>query len=159
MARISREQMFMDMAETAAKRGTCLRANVGAMLVYMNRFAIVGYNGAPSGEPHCSMPDLCSRESACTRALHAEANAINAAILEFGREVVKKSALYTTVSPCPDCASLVSRYEIGHVYYRYKYRDSSGISLLIREGVTVLQVLPVGGILLEPDGILVEGSL
>ena len=72
--RISRDLMFMMMAEAAARRSTCRRLNVGAILTYQNNVVSIGYNGPPPGEPHCYGGD-CGVPM-CTRSIHAEFNAI-----------------------------------------------------------------------------------
>lgn len=72
--RISREQMFMDIAEIVAKRSACLRNNVGAVIVNKeNNIVAIGYNGVPSGIPHCTS-ECCIK--GCSLAIHAEDNAI-----------------------------------------------------------------------------------
>ena len=52
--RPSWDEYFMDMAELVAKRSTCLRRNVGAVVVQDRRIVATGYNGAPKGIPHCN---------------------------------------------------------------------------------------------------------
>lgn len=54
MSRISRDQMLMDIAEVVAKRGTCNRLQVGAVISKEGRIISTGYNGVPSGLPHCN---------------------------------------------------------------------------------------------------------
>ena len=44
---------FMDIADLVARRSTCLRRQVGAMAVKDKRILATGYNGVPSGIPHC----------------------------------------------------------------------------------------------------------
>lgn len=53
MERISRDQMLMEIAEIVAKRGTCNRLQVGAVISKGGRIISTGYNGVPSGLPHC----------------------------------------------------------------------------------------------------------
>jgi deoxycytidylate deaminase len=47
------EIYFMDIAELVAKRSTCRRRAVGAVIVKNKRMLSTGYNGAPSGLDHC----------------------------------------------------------------------------------------------------------
>lgn len=54
MTRISREAMLMKMAEAAAGRSTCSRAQVGVIVAVESRPLVSGYNGAPTGMPHCN---------------------------------------------------------------------------------------------------------
>src|SRR5690606_31450058 len=53
MARISRDDMLMEIAQVVAQRGTCTRLQVGAVISRDGRIITTGYNGAPSGLPHC----------------------------------------------------------------------------------------------------------
>ncbi|GAI52041.1 unnamed protein product, partial [marine sediment metagenome] len=84
MARKSWDEYFMSIAELVAKRSTCLRRHVGAVIVKDKRILATGYNGAPSGTAHCE--DVgCLREKLnipagerheICRGIHAEQNAI-----------------------------------------------------------------------------------
>lgn len=68
----------MDVAEIIARRGTCPKKQVGAVLVAVDNTIIsTGYNGAPSGLPHClDVGCLLSPAGKCMRAVHAEMNAL-----------------------------------------------------------------------------------
>ena len=59
--RPSWDEYFMELAEVVAKRSTCLRRNVGAVVVKDKRVLATGYNGAPSGLAHCTETG-CLRE-------------------------------------------------------------------------------------------------
>ena len=52
-SRPSWEEYFMEIATLVAKRSTCLRRSVGAVIVKDKRVLSTGYNGAPSGVRHC----------------------------------------------------------------------------------------------------------
>src|SRR6478735_9399371 len=113
MERISRDLMFMMMAEAAARRSTCRRLNVGAILVDDNNNPIgVGYNGPPAGEPHCHGVE-CGIPS-CTRAVHAELNAIRRA-RAAGFKCFEVSTLYVTNSPCEHCFGAIRAFGIPRV--------------------------------------------
>jgi dCMP deaminase len=60
--RISSDEYFMEMAKLAAKRSTCLRRQVGAVIVQDKHVVATGYNGAPKGIPHCAEMGGCYRE-------------------------------------------------------------------------------------------------
>lgn len=99
--RISRAQMFMEMAEVIAKRGTCSRARVGAILVDpMNNVVSIGYNGSPHGEPHCDEVGHLLHNNHCIRTIHAEENCIARA--EF-KPYQGYYTLYVTHYPCLKC--------------------------------------------------------
>ena len=160
MARISREQMFMDIAEVVAKRSACLRNNVGAVVVNEdNNIVAIGYNGVASGVPHCLKEDC---HAGCDLAIHAEDNAIHRMPKKeyYDLEAFMKGdelnphsyRLFCTVSPCMNCANkIIERGDIKEVYYRYPYRDESGIYRLIKYGVKVYKILPGG--LINEEGI------
>ncbi len=150
--RISREQMFMDIAEIIAKRSACLRNNVGCVIVNKdNNIVSIGYNGPAAGIPQC-IPEECHK--GCDIAIHAEDNAIKRMPNKklYGPEDnlrFEPYSLYVTVSPCINCAKLISqREDIEKVYYRYEYRDRSGIVYLLSQGIKVYRIL-TGGIINE----------
>lgn len=96
--RISRHRMFMEIATVVAKRGTCDRARVGAVLVNSdNKIISIGYNGAPSGEAHCDEVGHLIFDGHCVRTIHAEENCLNGVTLK-GHNV-----LYVTHYPCAKC--------------------------------------------------------
>ena len=70
------DEYFISIAREVARRATCPRASVGAVIVKNNRILSTGYNGAPAGKPHCSDVGCFLVNNHCTRAVHAESNAI-----------------------------------------------------------------------------------
>lgn len=144
-SRIDRETMFMQITEVVAKRSTCLRARVGAIIIRDNRVVSIGYAGAPSRLDHC-LDKGCQVEGGhCIRTVHAEANAIafaaKAGIPTDGAE------MYITHSPCTNCAKLIINSGIRRVTYQ-EYRGD-GIELLDQAGIEVIHFgrdsrLPLG---------------
>lgn len=122
--RISREQMYMDMAYTAAKRGTCGRLAVGAVLVKNRQQLFIGYGGAPSGQPHCEEFG-CDLSLPCRRTLHAESNCIDVA--KAAGVDTEGCELFTTDSPCIPCAEKIMEARISTIYFSRLYRDTRGI--------------------------------
>ena len=130
-ARLSWDDFFMLQAELVANRSTCLRRQVGAVLVNEDQRLIAsGYNGAPSGVRHC-IETGCLRKNypsgerldLCV-ATHAEANAIaNAA--RTGAQV-KGAILYSTVSPCIECLKIAVNAGIAEIKYGGDYPLTSG---------------------------------
>ena len=49
MERISKENYYLDIAETVLERATCLRRVYGAIIVKNDEIISTGYNGAPRG--------------------------------------------------------------------------------------------------------------
>ena len=85
MKRISKENYYLDIAETVLERATCLRRVYGAIIVKNDEIISTGYNGAPRGRANCVDMGYCSREAMkvprgeryeLCRSVHAEANAI-----------------------------------------------------------------------------------
>ena len=99
MERVSKPNYYLDIAETVAKRATCLRRKFGAIIVKNDSIVSTGYNGAPRGRKNCTNVGFCMRESMniprgeryeMCRSVHAEANAIIAA----DRDKMLGSTLY-----------------------------------------------------------------
>ena len=105
MQRVSKENYYLDIAQTVAERATCLRRKFGAIIVKNDVIVSTGYNGAPRGRKNCSDLGFCQREQLgiprgeryeLCRSVHAEQNAIIAA----PREQMLGSTLYMAcVSP------------------------------------------------------------
>ena len=85
MGRISKENYYLDIAETVLERATCLRRVYGAIIVKDDEIISTGYNGAPRGRKNCVDMGFCTREAMqvprgqryeLCRSVHAEANAI-----------------------------------------------------------------------------------
>lgn len=138
--RITRQQMFMEMAEAAAKRSTCFRLNVGAIIVRANNVVSIGYNGPPSGEPHCS-GNVCPGRSGCTIAVHAEQNAINRALC-----FLSGTDLYVTDSPCQQCCDLIIKRGIRRLFFRTPYRVIEPVNELIKY-CQVYRLTPAGSVI------------
>jgi dCMP deaminase len=131
-------------AEVWARRSTCARRNVGAVISVNDRIVSHGYNGAPPGEPHCDGNCTLPGGVGCARAVHAEINAINRIPEEFNKSL---KILYTTESPCLACASRMLEgpvHNFTHLYYLNEYRTTTGLSLLIKRGVHVIRMTPSG---------------
>ena len=85
MNRISKENYYLDIAQTVLERATCLRRVYGAIIVKNDEIISTGYNGAPRGRKNCVDMGYCTREAMqvprgeryeLCRSVHAEANAI-----------------------------------------------------------------------------------
>ena len=112
--RPSWDEYFMQMAELTSKRSTCLRRQVGAVIIKDKHIIATGYNGAPRGVPHCSQKGGCLREQLkvpsgerheLCRALHAEQNAIiQAATLG---QSIEGGSIFVTHHPCSICSKMI----------------------------------------------------
>lgn len=135
--RISRDEMLMDIALTVAKRSTCLRKHLGAVIAKDSRPISIGYNGAPSGLEHCT-PDTCGPDKPCTRTVHAEANAIAFAAKEGIR--TDGCTLYATCTPCKNCADIIINAGIKRAVFKERYRDPQGLNMLHDAGIEVVMM-------------------
>ena len=137
--RLSLDDYFMGIARVVAKRSTCLHRQVGAVIVKGKQIVSTGYNGAPSGHPHC-LDIGCARQgvpsgqrSELCRGAHAEQNAINfAARYGIG---IEGASLYTTHYPCSWCAKSLINSGIVRVIYDENYPDP-----LAKEMLSTIQV-------------------
>jgi len=126
-----------------AKRSTCLRRQVGALIVKDKRILATGYNGAPSGLKHCEEVGCIrdkikvpsgQRHELC-RGLHAEQNAIIQAA--YHGISIKGATMYCTTSPCVICAKMIINAGIKEVIYEEGYDDPLAMELLKEAGVKV----------------------
>ncbi|MCP4650198.1 MAG: cytidine deaminase [PVC group bacterium] len=134
--RPSWDQYFLGIAQLVAQRSTCLRRQVGAVVVKDKRILTTGYNGAPSGLKHCQ--DIgCLREELkvpsgqrheLCRALHAEMNALLQAA-HYGISV-KEGILYCTLQPCIICAKMIVNAGIKKIVIAANYPDENAKKIL-----------------------------
>ena len=96
------DEYFLNIAKEVAKRSTCPRASVGAVIVKDNRILSTGYNGAPPGEPHCIDVGCQIIDNHCIRVVHAETNAI-AQAAKFGISISGATMYIWSNSEIPSC--------------------------------------------------------
>ena len=144
MERISKPNYYLDIAQTVAKRGTCLRRKFGCIIVKNDIIVSTGYNGAPAGVKTCVERGECLRKKlgipSGTRhemcyAVHAEQNAIiQAAKLGVN---IDGSTLYCTHQPCILCAKMIVNAGIVRVVYHSGYPDDFALDIFKEAGVQV----------------------
>lgn len=134
--RIDRDNLNLDIARLIAKRGTCWRMQVGAVITRNGRIISSGYNGSLL-EGDCSNIG-CDLNSACLHAVHAEANAISFAANQG--LALEGTTLYCTHQPCYDCAKLIIQSGIIKVIYSEPYRLNEGLQLLNSKDIEVIQI-------------------
>lgn len=148
--RPSWDEYFMDIVDLVSKRSTCLRRQVGALIVKDKRILTTGYNGSPVGTRHC-LDIGCERERLgipsgqrheMCRATHAEQNAIAQAA--YSGTSVKGGILYVTTQPCVLCAKLAINAGIEKIVFRGDYPDELSMELLKEAGVRVVRHEPRG---------------
>jgi len=143
MTRPSWEDYFMDIARLVASRSTCLRRQVGAVIVKDKNVLTTGYNGTPSGVRHCQETGCLrdrlqvpsgQRHELC-RGLHAEQNAI----IQAAKHGVNISGgtLYCTNAPCVICAKMLINAGLSRIVYLDGYPDDLAQELLLESGIEV----------------------
>lgn len=145
--RISWDEYFMEMAELTAKRSTCLRRHVGAVIVKDRHVIATGYNGSPRGLSHCGDRGGCLREKLqipsgqrheLCRAVHAEQNAIiQAATLG---QSIEGGTIYITNQPCVVCAKMIVNAGISRIVVRDGYPDELAREILDEAGLRVVML-------------------
>jgi len=122
--RPTKDEWLLELAGVVAKRGTCVRRQVGCVLAdEVGHVLATGYNGVTSGAPHCNEGWLCSGAGLPSgqgldlcEAVHAEQNAL----LQC-RDVSRIYTCYVTVSPCVTCAKLLMNTACQRVVYANRY--------------------------------------
>jgi dCMP deaminase len=136
----------MEIAHVVAKRSTCLRRQVGCVLVRDRRILATGYNGPPKGLPHCEDRGGCLREQLgvprgerqeVCRALHAEQNAIIQAAVH-GVSLHGEVTSYTLSQPCVTCAKMLINARVKRIVYRDGYPDELAQQMLSEAGVELV---------------------
>jgi dCMP deaminase len=143
--RPSWDEYFIEVASVVSKRSTCLRRQVGAVIVRDKRILSTGYNGAPSGLPHCDEVGCLraaenvpsgQRQEIC-RALHAEQNAL----VQAARHGINVdgSTIYVTLEPCVLCSKMLINAGIRRIVFVESYPDPFGREMLDGAEVQVEQ--------------------
>ncbi|HHV99165.1 MAG TPA: cytidine deaminase [Clostridiaceae bacterium] len=140
------DEYFMDIVELVKTRSTCMRRQVGALIVKDKRILSTGYNGAPSGCSHC-LETGCLREKLnipsgqrheLCRGIHAEQNAIVQAA--YSGTSVKDGTLYVTHQPCVMCAKMAINAGIKKIVFKGDYPDELSMQLLEEAGIEVVRL-------------------
>jgi len=135
MKRISKDNYYLDIAQTVLERATCLRRVYGAIIVNNDEIISTGYNGAPRGRANCTDLGYCSREAMkvprgeryeLCRSVHAEANAIISAarrdivggtLYLVGRDA-QTGELLGDATSCPMCRRQIINSGLAKVVIR-----------------------------------------
>jgi len=138
----------MEIVELIKTRSTCLRRQVGALIVKDKRILSTGYNGAPVGCKHCSEIG-CLREELkvpsgqrheLCRAIHAEQNAIVQAA--YSGTSVNGGTLYVTNQPCVLCSKMIINAGIKKIVFKGDYPDELAMEMLKEAGIRVIKFEP-----------------
>jgi dCMP deaminase len=151
MQRPSWDQYFMDITRLVATRSSCLRRQVGALLVKDRNILATGYNGVPSGISHCEATG-CLRERLkvpsgerheLCRGLHAEQNAIIQAA-KHGTNI-DNATLYCTTMPCIICTKMIINAGIKKVIYGEGYADDLARGMIAEAAIEVIHFSATAG--------------
>lgn len=124
MERISKDQLYLNVADAVLGRATCLRRIYGAVIVKNDEIISTGYNGAPRGRKNCTDINKCKREELqvpqgqryeICRSVHSEQNAIISAprdkllgstLYLVGRDA-KTGEKLSVSEPCSMCKRMI----------------------------------------------------
>lgn len=138
--RPSWDEYFMQIARDVATRATCLRRQVGAVIVRDLRILTTGYNGAPKGLAHCLDVGCHLVSGHCVRCLHAEQNAIIQGAY-FGVPT-RGATIYSTHQPCNMCAKMIVNAGIVKVVIGGEYPDEFALEVLNGAGIELAFIEP-----------------
>jgi dCMP deaminase len=136
----------MSIAQQVATRSTCLRRQVGCIIVLEKRIVSTGYNGAPSGLPHCEEVG-CIREDRrvasgerheLCRGLHAEQNAIIQAAMHG--TAVRGGDVFCTHKPCILCTKMLINAGVSRVYFAQGYADRMADEMAREAGMDLIHL-------------------
>lgn len=126
---------YLELAKCWSTLSHAKRKKVGCIIVKNGSIISDGYNGTPKG-----FSNECEDSTGKTKwyVMHAEANAILK--LSKSNNSSIRSTLYTTLSPCRECAKLILQAEVEKVYYNERYKDTTGIDFLENNGITCINL-------------------
>ena len=127
-SRPTADEYFMAMAMLVATRSTCIRRQVGCVLIdNNNNILATGYNGVVRGQPHCNEGHYCpgaysesGKDLDLCYAIHAEQNALIQC-----RDLTKVYACFCTTAPCVMCTKLFLNTTLTRMIYVESYPQSS----------------------------------
>ena len=124
---------YLKMANLWGQLSKAKRKKVGCLIVKNGHIISDGYNGTPSGyDNNCEYETRFGYETK-PEVLHAESNAL----MKLAKSTISSedSTIYLTMSPCFDCAKLIIQAGVRRVVYGEAYRNTTGISFLVRNAV------------------------
>lgn len=143
--RPSWDEYFMEITELVKTRSTCLRRQVGAVIVRDKHILTTGYNGAPKESSHCEQVGCLrqklnipsgQRHELC-RAIHAEQNAIIQA--GYTGTNINGATIYVTAQPCVLCAKMIINAGIVKIIFKGSYPDDLSVQMLEEAGVEMIK--------------------
>lgn len=143
LKRPSWDTYFMNIAEEVATRATCVRRNVGALIVKDKHILATGYNGVPRGLQHCAETGCLRKQLGVAsgthhelcRGLHAEQNAIIQAAKNGAN--VEGGTLYCTNLPCVICGKMIINAGIKRIVFKGYYPDELSVQMLAESKIEI----------------------
>ncbi|MBO7393387.1 MAG: CMP deaminase [Abditibacteriota bacterium] len=138
MKRPTFDEIYMEVVDIIARRSTCLRKHVGAVITIDNRILSHGYNGVPSGHVHCCDTGICQKDANSEEykiCIHAEQNAI-CRCAKRGL-ALEGATIYVNADVCITCAKLIVASGIARCVVRRDFKSADGIELMRKSGVIV----------------------
>jgi dCMP deaminase len=136
----------MEIAQVVSTRSSCLRRQVGAVVVKNRQILATGYNGVPRGIGHCDERGCLrdqmgipsgERHELC-RGLHAEQNAIIQAA--YHGVAISGAEVYSTLQPCVSCAKMLINAGVVSVYFRGVYPDALAMEVFKEAGTRLVHM-------------------
>ena len=134
---------FMTIAEDVKTRSTCIRRQVGAVIVKDKRILTTGYNAPPMGISHCT-PETCIRtkynipsgeKHELCRGIHAEQNAVVQAA--YHGVSICNASIYVTHQPCSICTKILINSGITHFLFRKPYNDPMAEEMFVEANIKI----------------------
>ncbi|OGB88515.1 cytidine deaminase [candidate division WOR-1 bacterium RIFCSPLOWO2_02_FULL_46_20] len=145
MSRPAWDDYFMKITRDVSERATCVKRQVGSIIVKDNRVLASGYNGAPKGFNHCTEATCLRKQRAIPsgerhelcRGLHAEQNAIVQAAWHGVK--IEKSTMYCNYQPCVICVKMMINAGIVRLIYAGGYPDELALQMLKESKIKVVK--------------------
>ena len=156
--RISKENYYLDIAESVLERSTCIRKKYGAVIVKNDEIIATGYNGAPRGRKNCIELGFCARQKLniksgekyeLCRSVHAEQNAIisaarkdtiGATMYMVGKDAQTNEVL-DYIDSCSMCKRVVINAGIEKVIVRDKNSEKGYREINVQDWIDYDEVL------------------
>jgi len=135
--RPSWDEYFIGISKLVSTRATCLRKNIGSVIVKDKKILATGYNGSPPGLPHCLDVGCLMVDGHCIRTIHAEQNAF----IQAARHgiAVDGATLYITVQPCNTCAKMLINAGVKKVVFEGDYPDEIAMDFLNAANIEIVR--------------------
>jgi dCMP deaminase len=140
--RLNKDHYFMELAKVAAMRATCIRKQIGCVLVDRRGYVLsIGYNGVPHKITHCDTENPCKGhtlppgQDSCL-AVHAEQNSI----LQC-RDPWAIETAYVTLSPCKPCLKLLLNTSCRRIVFLEELEDTFSRNLWLSTGRDWVQLV------------------